>query len=70
MFNSPIFSKLSTVMCLPSLSVHVDGCFYMHTEECAVHACVRLCLLPHEVVIVEAIPCGGSVYIGPLWRDE
>lgn len=39
--------------------------------------CLFLCrrtallrLLPHEVVMVEAVPSGWAVSVPPLWRDE
>lgn len=29
-----------------------------------------LCHLPHEVVMVDAVPSGWAVYMSPLWCDE
>lgn len=32
------------------------------------HACGRV--LPHEVVMVEAVPLGWVVHVASVWRDE
>lgn len=34
------------------------------------HILAVLCHLPHEVVMVDAVPSGWVVYMSPLWCDE
>lgn len=71
MFNSLIKSCLNYLLSWVCISLPVSVVLHMDKiEECAVCARLRMCLSPHEVVIVEAIPSGWAVYVAPLRRDE